>query len=166
MPSVATTISQVEMEQFLDVGRDGKPQFSDDYLFQNLFPNGFYRLPVEGTYETVYATRVKDSLTLRIYSTIQNGQSREKGADAIRLTLWYRPSKDVPPKLVGTQKKLLRVESWRDNLSKRFDEWETMVGPSCPVCGCPTAERKNKVTKKKFYGCVDFPACRGVVNST
>jgi ssDNA-binding Zn-finger/Zn-ribbon topoisomerase 1 len=32
---------------------------------------------------------------------------------------------------------------------------------TCPECGGPMAERENRTTGEMFWGCQDFPDCRG-----
>jgi len=37
-------------------------------------------------------------------------------------------------------------------------------GPKCPQCGSPTRMRRTRKDNKPFWGCTEFPACRGIVN--
>ncbi|MGE9295901.1 MAG: four helix bundle suffix domain-containing protein [Puniceicoccales bacterium] len=37
-------------------------------------------------------------------------------------------------------------------------------GPKCPLCGSPTRLRKTRKDNRPFWGCTDYPGCRGVVN--
>jgi len=37
-------------------------------------------------------------------------------------------------------------------------------GPVCPNCGSPTRLRKTRQGNKPFWGCADYPACRGIVD--
>jgi four helix bundle suffix protein len=37
-------------------------------------------------------------------------------------------------------------------------------GPVCPKCGAPTRMRRRKKDNKPFWGCSEYPACRGVVD--
>lgn len=37
-------------------------------------------------------------------------------------------------------------------------------GPPCPKCGGPTRLRKTKQGNKPFWGCAEYPACRGIVD--
>ncbi len=36
--------------------------------------------------------------------------------------------------------------------------------PLCPQCSTPMTERFRKSDSKPFWGCTDFPDCRGIVN--
>ena len=35
------------------------------------------------------------------------------------------------------------------------------AAPSCPTCGSPMVERRNRATGAAFWGCPRYPACRG-----
>lgn len=123
-----------------------------------LFPLKFQKMTIPGTFENVYGRRLRKDLSFRIYSTIEGGLSRQSGKDAIRCVLfWMSPEGEI--KIVGTEKKVLRVPTWKDNLSKRIINWTEMLGPICEKCNSPTTLRKNKKTKNKFYGCVNYPTC-------
>ena len=37
--------------------------------------------------------------------------------------------------------------------------------PSCPRCGSAMLRRTNKTTKSEFWGCVNFPRCRGTLEA-
>jgi four helix bundle suffix protein len=39
----------------------------------------------------------------------------------------------------------------------------TEEGPQCPKCGAPTQLRKTRKDNKPFWGCSEYPACRGIV---
>ncbi len=39
-------------------------------------------------------------------------------------------------------------------------------GPKCPQCGAPTRMRHARKDNKPFWGCTEYPACRGIVNCT
>lgn len=148
--------SQKDFEDFLGVNSKGKPK-----------PNAvwrFHRMELEGTNELVYGLRVGKNLTLRVYSTIEGGVARNCGSDAIRCVLFWR-NKEGKSKIIGMQKKVLRVKNWRDNLKSRIDNWEDMKGPNCPKCLSPTVKRKNKVNKNEFFGCCNYPNCRGIARS-
>ena len=138
-------------------------------------PAEFYgvggRLP---TLEAVYGRRVflqgsQKNLTLRIYTTIDAYGARDKGEDAIRVVLFYRPIEveggiEVGRRamLIGGERKCLRVLGWKANIQKRIDKWPEMVGPECPKCGSPTVERDGK--RGPFWGCVKWPQCNGIIN--
>ena len=37
-------------------------------------------------------------------------------------------------------------------------------GPACPKCGAPTRLRKTREGNRPFWGCTEYPACRGIVD--
>lgn len=38
---------------------------------------------------------------------------------------------------------------------------EPTLSPSCPRCQGPMVERQNRATQSRFWGCSDYPKCRG-----
>lgn len=150
-----TTFSTKDFETFLGVGNDGKPVANSNAW-------KFHKIEIQGTYENVYGMRVAPNITLRIYSTLEGGFARDNGKDAIRCVLfWKSPEDEI--KLIGVEKKVLRIETWRDNLGKRINEWKDMMGPSCPLCKSPMTKRKNRTNKNEFYGCVQYPTCKSTI---
>lgn len=159
--------SQLDFEEFLGVQPDGKP----------LEKGGFYRIPVPGTIELVYAKKVGPDLSLRIYSTIEGGFARTKDSDAIRVAIVWRPTEDEQARMlrdgvidkdtkwpmpVGGETKVLRVQTWRDNLGERLANYDQIMPPRCD-CGCPKVYRKPKKRKGQtwsaFWGCVLYKRC-------
>lgn len=128
------------------------------------------------TGEMVYGKRVymqgsDKQLTLRIYTTINpwEGAVRQKGTDAIRVTLFWREiivkgdeEVAMPSKLIGGSTKCLRVMGWRKNVGDRLLDWPTLLGPECPKCSRPMAEREGQ--RGKFWGCTGYPTCKGTLN--
>jgi len=149
MASNFVQIKQQEMDDFFEVGENGSPTGE----------LGFYRISLVGTTELVYAKRVRPDISLRVYSTIQNGVSREKGADAVRVILFWRGDRNSEPRLIGSERKLLRVKGWEDRLRLRIQNWTEMLGSPCDKCGAHTVLRIKD--KKKFFGCIHYPKCRG-----
>jgi hypothetical protein len=132
---------------------------------------GFVPLSLTGVVELVYGRIVHvggHRLSLRIYTAVNpNGESREKGTDAIRLQLFHRCGEQILP--VGRAQKCLRVESLRGNITKAID---TIVDPHsfrvCPACGNPMVVRRNKSTGDDFWGCGVFriTKCKGRVSTS
>jgi len=151
-----TQISCEEFEEFLGVGDNGKPAPNAEWN-KNW---KFHHIELQGVYENVYGMVVAPNVTLRIYSTIERGVSRDNGTDAIRCVLFWR-SPEGEIKLIGMEKKVLRIASWRENLRKRIEGWSELMGPDCPTCNSPMARRKNRSTKSEFFGCVQYPVCKG-----
>jgi hypothetical protein len=129
------------------------------------------------TGEMVYGKRVwmqgsTRQLTLRVYTTIDPwaGEARKKGSDAIRVALFWREiltneggdEEAKPAKLIGGDTKCLRVEGWRGNLGDRLQNWPDLLGPECPRCQRPMAEREYQGSK--FWGCTGYPVCKATIN--
>ena len=38
------------------------------------------------------------------------------------------------------------------------------TGPDCPKCGAPTRLRRTRKDNRPFWGCSEYPACRGIVD--
>ena len=43
-------------------------------------------------------------------------------------------------------------------------EGDPEEGPKCPACGSPTRLRKTRNGNRPFWGCTEYPACRGIVD--
>jgi len=142
-----------DVDELLEVDPFGKPAEGSKLRF--------YRISIEGTRELVYAKKVGEDMSLRIYSTVENGLSRPKGTDAIRVVLFWKEEADSVPKLIGMERKVLRVEGWRNNLLERIKTWHEMLGPDCRQCKSPTVYRKGRGKNSYFFGCVKYPECRG-----
>lgn len=126
-----------------------------------LTAQGFAIIPhIPGTQELVYGKIVGKDLCLRVYTSIAGNASRDNGADAIRTVLVTRIDGNV--KIVGVDKRVHRVEGWRNNLQERLDTWGEQLGPDCPCCGSLTAQRRSK--HGPFWGCVNYPSCKGIVS--
>lgn len=120
---------------------------------------GFSVIPnLPRTREVVYGKVVGANLCLRVYTSIEGGSSRGVGEDAIRTVLVARVEGEV--KLVGSDRRVHRVEGWRKNLQSRLDGWAEQLGPACPKCGLPTVKRRSK--RGPFWGCSNYPVCRSV----
>jgi hypothetical protein len=142
MPAEYYNVTEQEMADFLE-------------------PQGFKRVAIPGTFELVWGKRVDQDglqLTLRVFTGIVAGQSREKGEDAIRVALHWRNETGKVIQVAGS-KRVHRVKNWKDNLQKRLDFWlELMPKDRCAKCGAPMVPRAKG--QSKFLGCGNFPDCR------
>lgn len=141
-----------------------------------LSPMGFKTIQLAGTNEFVWGRR-KDwqlftedgtelvdtiPLTIRVYSSITIEGSRKRGMDAIRVNLWAADS-GGNVFMIGGDRRVHRVENWRQNLMERLQHWEQMTKPLCPICSAPMVHRGKKLPEGGFYGCIRFfgKGCRG-----
>lgn len=145
-------------------------------IIQFLEERSFQRIDLPGTNEVVfgrvYSHFVEGQwaipLTLRVYTTIELGQVRGRGADAIRvLVVAALPDNKIVP--IGSTKRVHRVENWKENLAQRLNNWRELLQPECPVCAAPMRlitmrQAQAKALQNQFYGCIRYPHCRGTRN--
>ena len=97
---------------------------------------------------------------IRIYSTVQGGQGRKVGQDAIRVQYWVDGVK------VYGATRVHRVTNWRKNLLNRIYEIEDMVSTGAlrqvpkDSSGRPMVVRSARRDKSKFWGSSDYPRNR------
>jgi hypothetical protein len=117
-----------------------------------LLKQGFHQMNLPKTIELVYGKIVHKGnhrVSLRVYTAINpNGQSREKGSDAIRVMPFILFEKTPTP--VAKSKTVKRIETWKKNLQNAIDKWDYQW-EICPVCHYPMIERNSK--NGKFWGC-------------
>jgi len=127
-----------------------------------LTPMGFQPVTIPNCGEKVYSKlllKTPTPLCVRVYSSITGGAAKGVGEDAIRCVLVTKVSDQI--RTVGRTRRVNRTTNWRKNLNERLESWNTFVGPSCPICGGFTVERKGKFGP--FFGCANYPACKGIV---
>ncbi len=123
-----------------------------------LVAQGFQEVQVPGTKERVYSKFVDKGVCLRVYTSIVGESSRGTGEDAIRTILVTKVCNDV--KIIGGDRRVHRVEGWRNNLQNRLDGWRDQLGPACPKCQGATVRRRSR--KGPFWGCCKYPVCKTV----
>lgn len=114
---------------------------------------------------------------VRVYTSIAKGATevRDCDSDAVRLVIGCY-SQDGTFRPLGKSRKILRTarndvedreQAFLDRLTQAIREAyvDIKTVPICPRCGAPMALRKpTKKSKKEFkpfFGCVDFPNCKG-----
>ena len=93
------------------------------------------RVRVPGVGENVYDLPLPaDDLTIRVFSTIQGGEGRDRGADAIRCVIWNHEAGEP----VGGRRKTLRIGTWRKNLRAKIEDlyanWRDHEHGAYPEC--------------------------------
>ena len=131
---------------------------SEEEMDSFLKDKGFSTITLEGVNEKVYGKLVAKNTSLRVYSSLVAGESRGVGEDAIRVVLATRNADKI--KVCGSSRRVNRTKNWRDNLTNRIEGWFEMMGPSCPKCGAATVERKGAYGD--FWGCTNYPECKGI----
>lgn len=115
-------------------------------------------LPSADTKEYVFDVPAGKNTILRIFSSIdiRSKISRNYGADAIRLLLINKEF-DIP---VTKSQKTLRMENWRDHLSRKINyllDYIEYFDRTCPLCNSPMFVRKGMAGE--FWGCSKYPEC-------
>lgn len=117
---------------------------------------------------------------VRVYTTLTEGASRLRAcdSDAIRVVVGVEHNGRFRP--LGKSRKVLRTAPTRLPEAERpqacLDRLVDAIRgqykavrqvPSCPKCGAPMALRSPKKGQdyRPFYGCIDFPNCRGSLNA-
>ncbi len=119
-----------------------------------LTERGFVKLEVERCLEAVYGRDMGNGYTLAVFTGIEDGVSRKKGADAIRVALMRGG------KVLTSLPHVKRVTEWKANLTDRLRNWKTMAHKlPCPECGALLLLRRSK--RGQFYGCSRYPECKG-----
>jgi len=119
----------------------------------------FIRMSVDHCLEAVYGREMGNGYTLAVFTGIEDGVSRKKGKDAIRVALMHSG------KVLTSLPHVKRVTTWKENLTDRFRTWKTMASNlPCPDCGGLLVLRRSK--RGTFYGCAKYPACRGKREAT
>ena len=117
----------------------------------------FRSVEIPNCREQVYGKRIDQKgipLTIRVYTGIVSGKSRECGADAIRVAVFTRTPNG--PVMLSGSKRVHRVQGWKRNLQERIDGMLTSL--RICKCGKPMAVRTGK--DGEFFGCTGYPVCR------
>jgi len=106
----------------------------------------------------------KPRYSVRIYSSVdvRNDVTRASGNDAIRVMLWHnwRGHPLIKRNIKRTPQALDRV------LLKAREMWKAgaFPKPACPICEGLMQKRNarnNHGSHNKFWGCWDYPRCKG-----
>lgn len=116
----------------------------------------------EMVYRTAQFAPQDDDLSLWCYSSIDKttGHARKKGSDAIRLVAVYNDNVH----LKYGEKKTLRIQTWRKNLSKKITSMIQRGKDGimfCPDCGDVMVRREGKYGE--FWGCNSYPKCQKTI---
>lgn len=113
-----------------------------DAFMDDLVPDNEVVRP-DGVSERVYDCPLpSDRHVIRVFSTIEGGAGRDRGADAIRCVIWDLGANEP----VSGRLKTLRIDTWRDNLRAKIEDlyanWRDEVPGRCPECGGALAVRE------------------------
>jgi len=128
-----------------------------DQFSEFIIPRGFIQVPVEEsklwTGEYIFEKTIEHGYIIQIYSSISiyTNKTRNVGTDAIRVVVLDRDHK-----VFHGNKRVNRVDGWRNNLDKRLENWKGII-TWCQQCGSPLWKRKGK--HGFFLGCSSYPSC-------
>jgi hypothetical protein len=112
---------------------------------------------------------------VRVYTSLGIGRTKVRGCgqDAVRLVLGapyrgrFKPIAEsrriyrTAPKGEHDERVAAFLERLKDAIRSFYKE--ALGVPGCPVCGTAMRLRENKKTSQKFYGCIQFPDCKGTL---
>lgn len=133
----------------------------DEEEMAEFLPDVAEEVEVRNTEEKVYELPLpSDDLSIRVFTTLQDGQGRDLGADAIRTVIWSETA-DGP---IGGEKKTLRIQTWRKNLREKienlYSNWRNWDHGECPECeNGVLCEREGQYGK--FLACSEWNGGRG-----
>lgn len=134
-----------------------KEREMDRFLSRRGFQEIQLSLSKEKVYARFYRSESGRPFSLRVYTSIEDGEARDCGNDAIRVAIFTKDDEgEIVP--VGKRKRVNRIKTWKKNLSNRLNTWQDLLGPNCPKGHGPMIERKGKYGK--FWGCNQYPKCR------
>jgi len=124
----------------------------------------FNEINLDGTFERVWKYEIVDAdlinrYDIRVYSTITNHVSRNRGTDAIRCLIFDKTKN----KILKLEKRVHRTASALVNMKARCRELYKHVRDNRCTCGGVLLERESK-HNHKFMGCSNFPICKNSKN--
>ena len=131
-----------------------------------LTERGFQPITLAGTVEKVYAKRVDKAgitLSLRVYTGVEGGESRGVGEDAIKIMLFTKNASGKICK-VGGSKRVNRVKGWKSNLQARLDKWDDVLPDVCACAKCGSLMVRRAGKNGDFLGCTGYPTCKNTRN--
>lgn len=140
-------IDRFTKEEFEECLEEIREEWRCDFLY------GEYR----------YQIRFGENGVVFVNSSIgRDGRAKTTGSDSIRVWVEYegKPIKK-------SQRWTTRLPGWRDRLKDRLSEAFKIINdmdhsPRCPQCGGRMVLRSG--VHGRFYGCLNFPRCRGTRN--
>ena len=95
----------------------------------------YRRVPTPNADENVYEIDLpKDTLSIRIFSSIEGRTTRGCGEDSIKAVVWHQEAQTP----VGGRERTNRQPGWRDNLQPKIEDlmlnYRQFVTKFCPEC--------------------------------
>ena len=126
---------------------------------------GFEVREMERVNEVVFSRDIPNTrFAVVIFSTLEGGEMRDSGADAIKVTLWDN-SKGRP---ISSKKRINRVGKEADIISRVHERARECWASAKDVHSCDKCDDGIMVERKgkngKFKGCSSFPSCRNTAS--
>lgn len=138
-------------------------QIEIDEMHEFLINKGFIQLPKVSGEEIVYSRFIgkKKAACLNVFTSIVVDKAREVGEDAIRLVIKVASKDRKKMSCSSFKQRTNRTTNWKTNLGERIDSIvESYVdGPDCLICKDNMVQRKGQTGP--FWGCIQFPVCKG-----
>jgi len=150
------SVHTIHMATYVNISKEEMTEFLEDL--------GFQTVELPRVRELVWGKIIRPRTCLRVYTGITGEDSRDVGQDAIRCTVFHKNS-EGEIKLLGGSKRVHRVQGWKANLTSRIEETTRKFQQEqlCPLCGSQMAIRVAKQSKNEFWGCTNFPTCKGTL---
>lgn len=138
-------------------------EIKPDQFAEFLTVQGFKLMDLPGVGEIVYGKRVDkdgEKLTIRVYTSLNKtgGSTREKGTDAIRVSLFRSHDGNVVQ--LATRRNY-RTKGWASSVQKNIDELTEFKLHRCTAEGCGGLLVPRQGKHGAFLGCSNFPkGCR------
>jgi ssDNA-binding Zn-finger/Zn-ribbon topoisomerase 1 len=131
--------------------------------------------------ELCYAVPIKNTnKRLVIRSSIDHtGQAAATGEDSIRVwaEYWHEKARTWRPLGKDSKAWTTRLPGWQERLKDRLRKcWKVAQVDSkpkvesgaeiCPECGAGMLLRTNRITEVPFWGCSNYPRCKGSMSVT
>ena len=135
-----------------------------DTFTNEMIDMGFDERSIERTKEAVFFRDIPDTnFSVAIFSTLENGEMRDSGSDAIKVTLWNN-KKGRP---IASESRINRVGEVADILIRVRDRARKVWGLAKHVHHCERCsdgvmiirKPKGNAKWKAFKGCSNFPTC-------
>lgn len=155
MKNAASLVTDPQLRKVLRDNAGLGTEATRSGVLETLFKRGF--LEKKGKF--IQATQMARELIAALPETLTS-----PGMTA----LWEQALDDIAQGKSGLSEFMQKQTQWTRHLIEKGRvaafKVTAPVGPACPQCGGPTRLRKNK--EGKFWGCMKFPDCKGIVGET
>ncbi|MBK5016623.1 DNA topoisomerase III [Pantoea sp. S62] len=152
MKNAASLVTDPQLRKILRDNAGLGTEATRSGVLETLFKRGF--LEKKGRF--IIATQMARELIAALPETLTS-----PGMTA----LWEQALDDIAQGKSGLSEFMQKQSQWTRHLVEKGRDTAfkvtVPVGPGCPLCGGQTHQRKSK--DGKFWGCVKYPDCKGIV---